>query len=206
MGLVRGAISVVISLLLASCPDATHAACALQTRSRHTRDAKPGATCRISQGCRKEGGNAAGGTTACFPSPHLLPHGRKKCSPTRQGKAARRKKPQPGTVGVSPYKLPSLSLERTSQRSVGQVSWLAAALYSLHLPKAKHLSGPCRFRSAHSCGAAMDLHHLPWSQPEAATNPTSGVFDSGGEHTAAPVALSRTFLQGAPGGVSRTKP
>jgi hypothetical protein len=29
-------------------------------------------------------------------------------------------------------------------------------------PRSKHLSGLCRFRSAHSCGAAMGLHHLPW--------------------------------------------
>ena len=133
-----------------------------------------------------------------FPLP-LFPHtGGKKCSPTRQGKAARIKKPQPGTVGVSPYKLPSLSLERTSQRSVGQVSWLAAAIYSLHLPKAMRLSGLCRFRSAYSCGAAMDLHHLPWSRPETVTSPTSGVFDSRGELTADRPALSRTFLQGSP--------
>src|SRR5262245_22512369 len=75
----------------------------------------------------------------------LPPHGRKKHRPTRPGKAARIKKPLPGMVGVSPYKLPSLSLERTSQRHVGQVSWLAATIYSLHLPKMKHLSGLCRF-------------------------------------------------------------
>jgi hypothetical protein len=67
--------------------------------------------------------------------------------------------------------------------------------YSLHLPKAKDLSGLCRFRSAHSCGAAMDLHHLPWAQPEAVPNPTSGVFNSGCELTADYPALSRTFLQ-----------
>jgi hypothetical protein len=130
-----------------------------------------------------------------FPLPPLPPHGRKKHSSTRQGQAARIKKPQPGTVGVSPYKLPSLSLERTSQRSVGQVSWLAAAIYSLRLPKAMRLSGLCRFRSAHSCGAAMDLHHLPWSQSDTVTNPTSSVFGSRGELTADRPALSRTFLQ-----------
>ena len=124
-------------------------------------------------------------------------------SPTREEEAqfhtaresSAHKKPQPGTVGVSPYKLPSLSLERTSQRSVGQVSWLAAAIYSLRLPKAMRLSGLCRFRSAHSCGAAMDLHHLPWSQSDTVTNPTSSVFDSRGELTADRPALSRTFLQ-----------
>jgi len=83
--------------------------------------------------------------------------------------AARIKKPQPGTVGVSPHKLPPLSLERTSQRHAGQVSWLAALPYSLHLPKAVGLSGLRRFRSAYSCGAAMDLHHLPWSRPQIVT-------------------------------------
>jgi hypothetical protein len=102
-------------------------------------------------------------------------------------------------VRVSPYKLPSLSLERTSQRSVGQVSWLAAVIYSLRLPKAMCLSGLCRFRSAYSCGAAMDLHHLPWSQRRAVTDPTSGIFNSKCELTAARPALSRTFLQGLRG-------
>jgi hypothetical protein len=155
---------------------------------------------------RIEGGNAAGGTTACFPLSSSSPTGREEGLSHTIREAARIKKPQPGTVGVGTYTLPPLSLERTSQRYVGQVSWLAACPYSLHLPKGTSLSGLCRFRSAHSCGAAMDLHHLPWSQPEAATNPPSGVFDSGCEHTAAHGALSRTFLQGSQGGVSRTKP
>ena len=44
-------------------------------------------------------------------------------------------------VGVGIDTLPPLSLERTSQRYVGQVSWLAAFPYSLHLPKVKHPSG-----------------------------------------------------------------
>ena len=73
MGLARGVLSVVISLLLSSCPDATHATCALQTPRGRTRDAEQSATCRFNEGCRKEGGSAAGGTTACFPSPPL-PH------------------------------------------------------------------------------------------------------------------------------------
>jgi len=81
-------------------------------------------------------------------------------------------------VGVGTYTLPPLSLERTSQRYVGQVSWLAAFPYSLHLPKAKRLSGLCRFRSAYSCGAAMGLHHLPWSQSQTVTSPTSGICNS----------------------------
>jgi hypothetical protein len=107
------------------------------------------------------------------------------------------KKTPPGSVGVSPYKLPSLSLERTSQRSVGQVSWLAAAIYFLRLPKAMCLSGLSRFRSAHSCGAAMELHHLPWLRSKTVTNPTSSVFNSEAELTADCPALSRTFLQRA---------
>jgi hypothetical protein len=40
-------------------------------------------------------------------------------------------------------------------------------------PRAHTLSGFGRFRSAHSCGAAMDFHHLPWSQSLTMTNPTS---------------------------------
>ena len=68
------------------------------------------------------------------------------------------------SIGVDTQELSPLSLERTSQRHAGQVSWLAALPYSLHLPKVGYLSGFCRFRSAYSCGAAMDSHHLPWSQ------------------------------------------
>ena len=68
---------------------------ALQTPRGHTRDAEQALHAVSAQGYRKEGGNAAGGTTACFPSPSLPPHGRKQCSSTRQGKAARIKKPQP---------------------------------------------------------------------------------------------------------------
>jgi hypothetical protein len=88
------------------------------------------------------------------------------CAPCRNSPppGSRRKKPQPATVGVGTHTLPPLSLERTSQRWGEQVSWLAAYPYSLHLPKGPALSGLCRFRSAHSCGAAMDSHHLPWSQ------------------------------------------
>ena len=119
---------------------------------------------------------------------------------------ARIKKPQPRTVRVSLDKLPPLSLERTPQRHVEQVSWLAACLYSLHLPKATPLSGLCRFRSAHSCGAAMDLHHLPWAQSETVPNPTSGICDSGRELTAARPALSRTFLLGSSDDIPITTP
>ena len=39
-GLARGALSVVISLLLSSCPDATHTACALQTSCGRARGAE----------------------------------------------------------------------------------------------------------------------------------------------------------------------
>src|SRR5262245_25712918 len=95
------------------------------------------------------------------------------------GEAASIKKPQPATVEVSTHTLPPLSLERTSQRYVEQVSWLAAYPYSLHLPKIEHLSGLCRFRSAHSCKTAISLHHLPWSQTRTVTSPTSGICNSG---------------------------
>ena len=120
------------------------------------------------------------GTTACFPLSSSSPTKREGRLLHTAREAAHIKKPQPGMVGVGTYTLPPLSLERTSQRHVGQVSWLAAYPYSLHLPKAKRLSGFCRFRSAHSCGAAMDLHHLPWSQSQSVTNPTSGIYNSGG--------------------------
>jgi hypothetical protein len=143
---------------------------------------------------RTEGGNAAGGTTACFPLPSSSPTWEEGVLFHTVREAARRKKPQPGTVGVGTDTLPPLSLERTSQRYVGQVSWLAAFPYSLHLPKVKHPSGLCRFRSAHSCGAAMGLHHLPWSQAQTVTSPTSGIFDSVWELTVGPSGLSRTFL------------
>ena len=142
---------------------------------------------------RTEGGNAAGGTTACFPLPSSSPTWEEGGLFHTVWEAARRKKPQPGTVGVGTDTLPPLSLERTSQRYVGQVSWLAAFPYSLHLPKATHLSGLCRFRSAYSCGAAMGLHHLPWSQSQTVTSPTSGICDSVWELTVGPSGLSRTF-------------
>src|SRR5438128_12178117 len=114
----------------------------------YTRDADRSLHVGSARGWRNEGGNAAGGTTACFPSPPLPPHGGR--SAVLHGKgSSTHKKTRPYTVGVSPYKLPPLSLERTSQRHVGQVSWLAAFPYSLHLPKAQGLSGLRRFRSAY---------------------------------------------------------
>ena len=151
---------------------------------------------------RTEGSNAAGGTTACFPLSSSSPTWGEGGLFYTAREAARIKKPQPGTVGVGTHTLPPLSLERTSQRHVGQVSWLAAFPYSLHLPKVKHLSGLCRFRSAYSCGAAMGLHHLPWSQAQTVTSPTSnctsptsGIFNSVWELTAGPSGLSRIFLE-----------
>jgi hypothetical protein len=45
-------------------------------------------------------------------------------------------------------------------------------------PRTRPLSGLCRFRSAHSCGAAMDFHHLPWSQSPTMTDPTSDICNS----------------------------
>jgi hypothetical protein len=99
---------------------------------------------------------------------HMWPYG--------MGSSTHKKTPTWNSRG-QPHTLPPLSLERTSQRYVGQVSWLAACPYSLHLPKVKSLSGLCRFRSAYSCGAAMGLHHLPWTQSETVSNPTSVICD-----------------------------
>ena len=56
---------------------------------------------------------------------------------------------------------------KAPQSKTKQVSWLAAHAYSLRLPKVSDLSGHRRFRSAHSCGAAMVSHHLPCSQGRA---------------------------------------
>jgi hypothetical protein len=55
----------------------------LQTPRGHTQYIEPGFHTVSAKDYRKEGGNAAGGTTACFPSPPLPPHGRKKRSLTR---------------------------------------------------------------------------------------------------------------------------
>src|SRR5439155_3359102 len=62
-----------------------------------------------------------------------------------------------------------LPLERFLQSSSQSVSWLAASPYSLRLPKVRGLSGLRRFRSAYSCGAALVLHQLPWSQASPVT-------------------------------------
>ena len=51
------------------------------------------------------------------------------------------------------------------------MAWLAAHPYALRLPKGSPLSGLCRVRSAHSCGAALVLHQLPCSQHPAARHP-----------------------------------
>ena len=149
---------------------------------------------RFGEGMEDRGRQHCGRNHGLLPPPLLFLHmgGRRLLHTVRE--AARRKKPQPGTVGVGTDTLPPLSLERTSQRYVGQVSWLAAFPYSLHLPKAKHPSGLCRFRSAYSCGAAMGLHHLPWSQAQTVTSPTSGICNSVWEHTVGPADLSRIFL------------
>src|SRR5215471_1349511 len=132
----------------------------------------------IREGLEDRGRQRCGRNHGLLPPPLLFPHmeGRK-AVPHGTGSSTH-KKPQPATVGVGTHMLPPLSLERTSQRRVGQVSWLAAYPYFLHLPKVEHLSGLCRFRSAHSCGAAMGLHHLPWSQTQTVTSPTSGICNS----------------------------
>ena len=71
-----------------------------------------------------------------FAFPLTSSHTREEEAPSHTTReSSTQKKTPPGMVGVSPYKLPFLSLERTSQHSVGQVSWLAAHAYSLPLPK-----------------------------------------------------------------------
>jgi hypothetical protein len=75
------------------------------------------------------------------------------------------KTPTSGGWGHAPWLLHwRPSPRKAPQQKAKQVSWLAALVYSLRLPKASHLSGQCRFRSAYSCGAAMASHHLPCSQ------------------------------------------
>ena len=55
----------------------------------------------------------------------------------------------------------TLSLERLFQ-TTNQAGFLTCGIGLLSAPsQGRNLSGPCRFRSAHSCGAAMELHHLP---------------------------------------------
>ena len=63
------------------------------------------------------------------------------------------------------------SPRKAPQEKSRQVSWLAAHPYSLRLPKGSPLSGLCRFRSAHSDGAALALHQLPCSQRPAVRHP-----------------------------------
>jgi hypothetical protein len=65
---------------------------------------------------RTEGGNAAGGTTACFPLSSSSSTWEEEGLSHTAREAARIKKPQPATVGVGTHMLPPLSLERTSQR------------------------------------------------------------------------------------------
>jgi len=44
-----------------------------------------------------------------------------------------------------------------------QAGFLACGIGLLSVPSQDaNLSGTHRFRSAYSCGAAMDFHHLPW--------------------------------------------
>jgi hypothetical protein len=75
------------------------------------------------------------------------------------------KKPQPRAIGGhSPVLTPSPRKVSSVSQKVRPVSWLAASSYSLRLPEAGRLSGLRRFRSAYSCGAALALHQLPYSQ------------------------------------------
>src|SRR5262245_29303437 len=83
----------------------------------------------------------------------------------------RQKTPTSRGWGQVPRRHWHLSPRKAPQSKTRQVSWLAAHAYSLRLPKVGYLSGLRRFRSAHSCGAAMALHHLPCSQRRAVRQP-----------------------------------
>jgi hypothetical protein len=132
----------------------------------------------------------------------------------RKGATADRrqqKTPTSGGWGHAPWLLHwRPSPRKAPQQKAKQVSWLAALVYSLRLPKASHLSGQCRFRSAYSCGAAMASHHLPCSHTARVSSPTSVLCNSLCELTAVLPVLSRTFLQRAPwqarGAVGRPSP
>src|SRR5262249_16958892 len=104
-------------------------------RARRCRPCRPGATGKRGARLREEPRLAS-------PLPCFLHTGGGRAVPYGEESSAH-KKPRPSMVGVGPHKLPPLSLDRTSQRHVGQVSWLAAFPYSLHLPEAQDLSGLC---------------------------------------------------------------
>jgi hypothetical protein len=114
------------------------------------------------------------------------------------------KTPTSGGWGHAPWLLHwRPSPRKAPQQKAKQVSWLAALVYSLRLPKASHLSGQCRFRSAYSCGAAMASHHLPCSQRRPVRQlgflrPINCVLDT----TAISGALSREILLGSYTGVN----
>jgi hypothetical protein len=63
------------------------------------------------------------------------------------------------------------SPRKAPQEQSRQVSWLAAPPYALRLPRGSPLSDLGRVRSAHSCGAALVLHQLPYSQHPAVRYP-----------------------------------
>ena len=114
------------------------------------------------------------------------------------------KTPTSGGWGHAPWLLHwRPSPRKAPQQKAKQVSWLAALVYSLRLPKASHLSGQCRFRSAYSCGAAMASHHLPCSQRRPVRQlgflrPINCVLDP----NAISGALSREILLGSYTGVN----
>jgi hypothetical protein len=106
-----------------------------KTTRGHTRDAASSVARHVGQCLEERGKQCCGRHHGLLPPVLRFPHRGEEGLPHTAGEAARRKKPQPETVGVGAHTLPPLSLERTFQRWGGQVSWLAACPYSLHLPK-----------------------------------------------------------------------
>jgi hypothetical protein len=65
----------------------------------------------------------------------------------------------------------TLPLERLPSRNPGRCPGSRHTPTLCAFPRACPLSGPRRFRSAHSCGAALVLHQLPCSQRPAVRQP-----------------------------------
>ena len=178
-----------------SCPDATLAACALQTTCEHRRDAAPCVARCFDDGIEERGKQRCGRNHGLLPPLLLFPHREgRRAVPHGTGSSTHKKTPTWNGRGRHIHT--AAPFPRKDVSAPCRAGLLARGIsYSLHLPKGIALSGLCRFRSAHSCGAAMGLHHLPWSQSQTVTSPTSGIFNSVGELTVVSSGLSRIFLE-----------
>jgi len=75
------------------------------------------------------------------------------------------KKPQPRAIGGSQHRADTFPSKGFVRQSESQAGVLARGLSLLSAPsRGSRLSGLRRFRSAYSCGAALALHQLPYSQ------------------------------------------